>query len=155
MDHATNKNFTFVTGRRKYLLFTDITGYGEITPILSSLDEQNLLYMVYYFNEFSSNHDLKTYLSQQKMGTYIYASGNWNSIISFVKTAEKAGFTEEELQIKGIGERILRVFCSRCYAINVCKTSKEMVCQSCGQSLSVSNHYSRRYDAYLGYTILN
>ncbi|WP_379970287.1 hypothetical protein [Ectobacillus sp. sgz5001026] len=85
----------------------------------------------------------------QTMGTKLCLSGTWPFVDLAVKAAHNAGFTDEEIQYRGFGPKEEKVFCIKCYHLN--KKQDEQVCDNCQTRLSVSQLFSKRHGAYLGY----
>lgn len=94
-------------------------------------------------------------LSTAKMGTKLYLIGDWKMVLDLKQQAFDAGFTNDEIIIKGIGEKEEHVFCVKCYHLNKKTERKELECVNCHQKLEVSNHYSWRHDAFLGFISLS
>jgi AraC-like DNA-binding protein len=92
-------------------------------------------------------------LDQQLIGSKLYISGLWPMISDIKKISYTAGFTDEEILINGIGEKNEKVFCVKCYQLNHKQLDSELefTCKYCNSTLDVSNHYSKRLEAYLGY----
>lgn len=154
MPDFASKNkqaFVFVPGKRKYLLFADSSGLSEIAPILETVRAHHLSFESRSPADFQSEQPLKTYLTEQKIGTYLYIAGNWAWMKELVQVAADAGFTIEEMQFKGLGPLRKKIFCSHCYAIFPIDHQSETICPECGVALTASSHYSRLHDAYLGY----
>ena len=93
-------------------------------------------------------------LSTAKMGTKLYLIGEWAMVLDIKQLALDFGFTEEEINVKGIGEKPEHVFCVKCYHINKKPEKTVIQCEKCHQKLDVSSHYSRHHDAYLGFISL-
>jgi hypothetical protein len=112
---------------------------------------QNLLPNCIKFISTYSYQEMLPILDEQLIGTRLFISGTWPMISEIKKVAYTAGFTDEEIQCKGIGRKHENVFCVKCYRLNGKKNEYEMVCEHCNTTLDVSTHFSRRLDAYLGY----
>lgn len=153
---TSEQAFSFIQGRRKYLLLADSSGFQEILPLFNLLKENEESYELRMIGkpQTFSCREMEDWLSKQKIGTYLYISGKWEMVEQLIRIATRVGFTEEELQAKGFGKREKRVFCGRCYAINPTTTEREIVCRQCGQTLEVSTHYSRLHDAYYGFVTI-
>ncbi|MFC3884478.1 dimethylamine monooxygenase subunit DmmA family protein [Bacillus songklensis] len=156
---------TFISGKRKYLFCADQKGMSILTPIIERVIEEKLSFELLFMGE---NHekelppaDLSKWLSQQKMGSYLYLAGPWNMLKSIKRLAEEIGFSDEEAQFVGYGVQQMNVFCCRCHGITemeIQETSQqekkikpEIMCRHCDLLLVVSDHYSSLRDAYLGY----
>ncbi|EIJ82032.1 hypothetical protein PB1_03805 [Bacillus methanolicus PB1] len=98
-----------------------------------------------------SYQEVSPILDKQVMGTKLFISGMWPMIRKVKEIAYAAGFTDEEIQYKGIGRKNEKIFCVKCYNLNRKKNEYETTCENCNTILDVSTHFSRRLDAYLGY----
>ncbi|WP_067727607.1 dimethylamine monooxygenase subunit DmmA family protein [Oceanobacillus damuensis] len=120
---------------------------GELLGYLQHYHNINLITSL-------DNFKLQTIFNNQVIGTRLYISGSW-SMINFVKNvAYNSGFTDDEIQYNGLGQKKEKIMCVKCYAFNTNQTGdeiEEMICEHCNTKLEVSSHYSRRLGAYLGY----
>ncbi len=168
--------FVVKSNKHKYLLFTDGSGLFDSLSIIVALGYQGLNTEVYFeqnertksmkmmetflqsmTNQIQSvgkfhDREIKRLLSGQKIGTELLLMCGWPTVMKLVKWAKEAGFTEDEIQLRGIGDKETNVFCIKCYRI-VTKSVREerMACDYCGAALAVSDHYSPRLEAYLGF----
>lgn len=85
----------------------------------------------------------------QMIGTKLCLTGTWSFVDLAVKAAHNVGFTDEEIQYRGFGPKVEKVFCIKCYQLS--KKQDEQVCENCQTRLSVSQLFSKRHGAYLGY----
>lgn len=141
--------FSFVPEKRRYLLYADGEGMPALSPILEKLIEKRLPFDLKF--EISADDELTNWLSGQKMGCYFYGVSNCNRAIRLEQLVKDAGFSDEEMQIIGIGKPIKNVFCSRCHMIQPAENQSKIDCINCGLHLTVSEHYSAYHHAYLGY----
>ncbi|MEJ9232133.1 hypothetical protein LAV79_22230 [Peribacillus butanolivorans] len=104
-------------------------------------------------NFLSSSESQEAYsiLDEQIIGTKLFISGLWPMVHHIEQMAKVVGFTDEEIQYKGIGRKKEKVFCVKCYSYNRKKNQNEITCEHCKTVLDVSSHFSKRLDAYLGY----
>lgn len=75
-------------------------------------------------------------------------------INSVKEMAYISGFTDDEIQYKGLGQKKEKIMCVKCYSLNQNQMDDEVdviICKHCNAMLEVSNHYSKRHAAYLGY----
>ncbi|MDQ0246861.1 hypothetical protein J2S09_004481 [Bacillus fengqiuensis] len=146
---------TFISGKQKYLFCTDQGGLAILNPIIELMADKELSFELVLMGEHSeqgpSSKDLSEWLSQQKMGSYLYAAASWDKVINIRRLAEKIGFSDEEAQYIGYDTQPINVFCCRCHGINKMKEQTEITCCHCGLLLIVSDHYSSLRDTYLGY----
>jgi hypothetical protein len=159
----------------KHLLFVDKEGFAAIPSIAQIISEMKGKYELHIIGDLCEenlaslkNNDLNynyvwkdcksaqllDYLKNQRIGTKIYISASWNVARKLETAAETAGFSPEEIQVHGYGPEYQQVFCVSCYTIHPIDGQKTMICNNCKKTISVSNHYSRRLDAVLGYLIL-
>jgi hypothetical protein len=98
---------------------------------------------------------LQTYLENQPMGTHLYIAASWASARRLTLVAEAAGYANEDIQVRGYGLKYQQVFCIACYTMNPIDDASTVTCRQCGKLLSVTDHYSRRLDAVMGYLVLD
>lgn len=149
-----NNQPTFVYCKRKYLFLADQQGM----TLLSQMIEQAKIYnapveMVFLNKKDDFQHlNIALWLSQQMVGTYLYVSLPWNEINPIKRKIEEIGYSDEEYQFFGYGEKTKNVFCCRCHGVTVIENEiAEIACHHCHLLLEVSDHYSSLRDAYLGY----
>lgn len=88
------------------------------------------------------------------MGTYLYISGTSDFVKRIKGIAMDSGFSEHDMQLHTIGPVSKKLLCCTCHRENEVSDQTDIVCGHCGQKLEVSDHYSRRLDAYLGYVTI-
>lgn len=145
---------TFVLGKRKYLFCADEKGLAILQSIINQVIDKNLSFEVVFIGEVQVT-DLVVWLSGQRMGSYLYIAAHWNQLKAIKQLAEEIGFSEEEAQYIGYGEKEKYLFCCRCQGITKLDAQNreqvEVNCIHCDLLLEISDHYSRLRDAYLGY----
>lgn len=142
----------FVPGKRKYLFCGDQQGLKLLSSVIERVKEDGLLHEVFSTKGEVDCVHLSEFLKDQKMGTYLYMALPYHQLQQAKKIAEDIGFSDEEAQYIGYGEKLIRIFCCRCHGINEIKSDKEeILCNQCGLELSVSDHYSVYHNAVLGY----
>jgi hypothetical protein len=144
----------FVPNRRKYLFLADQQGMTIINPMIEQAKINNNPIEIVLFNKQNEiqHSEIAPWLSQQMMGTFLYVSLPWKEINSIKRKIEEIGYTEEEYQCFGYGEKPKNVFCCRCHGITVAADEKaELACPHCHLLLEISDHYSSLRDAFLGY----
>ncbi len=144
------KELSFSKGKRKYLFCADSQGAKHLYLLVHQTMEENVPFD-FHIIEQESESFLNHWFSHQKMGTYLYISGHRNFVNRVKTLAMEAGFSEYEMQMKVIGPLIKKVICCKCHGVNEVDDDLYIACKQCGLELEVSNHYSRRLDAYLGY----
>jgi dimethylamine monooxygenase subunit C len=141
----------FVPNKRKYLFIADPLGMTFLNPIIDQVKDNNISFELVKLGD-KTEKDIPQWLSEQKMGTYVYVSLPWEKLDSFKQLIEKVGFSEAEYQSIGYGEQKINVYCCRCHGnTEVTSTEAEIACQHCHLQLEISMHYSRLLNAYLGY----
>jgi dimethylamine monooxygenase subunit C len=142
----------FVPGKRKYVFCGDQQGIKLLSSVIERVKEEGLLHEVFLFEGNVEGSHLSKYLKGQKMGTYLYVVLPNDQLQQAKLVAEVTGFSDEEAQYIGYGEKVTRVYCCRCHGINEMKIAEiEILCDHCGLELSVSDHYSVFHNAVLGY----
>ncbi|XRG80558.1 hypothetical protein V5E38_09770 [Rossellomorea sp. GAMAL-10_SWC] len=157
MNNLIVEEARFIDGKRKYLVCSNHKGRSLIQPILEKLLEKNYSFDFVFIGFDSSpeqlQNNLKTWLQSQKMGSFLYIALSKEELKNLRPIIEDVGFFEDEVQYVGYGELNSKVFCCRCHSLTELKNleiGKEVQCQNCHLLLSVSDHYSVYYDAYLG-----
>jgi dimethylamine monooxygenase subunit C len=134
-----------------YLFCGDKEGINRLQPIIKEMIDQKL---PWESRELEST-ELTSWLGRQKMGSYLYVCVSWKRIRDLKLLAENIGFTEEESQYIGHGDRSVNMFCCRCHGVTPIPESQSkhrINCSHCQIMLTISDHYSLLRDAYLGYT---
>jgi len=98
-----------------------------------------------------TDEEIQSILDKQMMGTKLFISGSWSMVREVKEIAYAAGFTDEEIQAREIGEKEEKVYCVKCYKFSRKTESNELACEHCNTLLDVSGHYSKTLDSYLGY----
>ena len=140
----------FVPDKRKYLFYGDQNGLQQLKPIILQVIDENMPYECLLMG----NGDIVSCLSDQKMGSFLYISADWEKLNKLKKLAYEIGFSDEEVQLIGWGDKKINVFCSRCHGMTKIKEfdrGHKLICMHCELCLLVSSHYSPAKDAYLGY----
>ncbi|WML57647.1 hypothetical protein [Neobacillus sp. PS2-9] len=145
-------NITLVPGKRHYLFCADEEGIKLLQPLIDVVKDGNISYEIQIVKDNWNPILSSEWLRVQKMGSFLYATAEWNVLKKLKQLAEDAGFSEEEAQYIGYGKEQIKVFCCRCHGISVLeKGQPERNCDHCGLLLEVSDHYSQLRDAFLGY----
>jgi dimethylamine monooxygenase subunit C len=142
----------FVPGKRKYVFCGDQQGIKLLSSVIERVKKEGLSHEVFLIEGKVEGSQLSKYLKDQKMGTYLYLCLPNDQLQQAKLVAVFTGFSDEEAQYIGYGEKVTRVYCCRCHGINeTTSTVEEMICRQCGLELSVSDHYSVHHNAVLGY----
>jgi RNase P subunit RPR2 len=107
------------------------------------------------WSDVRETRELRSYLEQQPMGAHLYIAASWDSARRLTRIADAVGYAKEDIQIRGYGPKYQRVFCIACYTINPIGGASTVRCRQCGKLLSVTDHYSRRLDAVMGWLMLD
>jgi dimethylamine monooxygenase subunit C len=147
---------------KKMLLFLEDTEFLKEVNFLDSLAKQKIEKNIYLIMDhvsaddrsiiipFSMN-DVSTILTKQLVGTHLLIAGKLPFIQEIKEKAYLAGFSENEVQSVVLGPKQDKVFCVKCYSSNLKQQAEEIHCSHCETTLQVSNHFSKRLNAYLGY----
>lgn len=147
-----NNEVDFVPGKRKYVFCGDQQGMKLLSNVIEQVKEEGLLHEIFLIEGEAEWSQLSEFLKDQKMGTFLYLGLANDQLLQAKLVAETTGFSEEEAQYIGHGEKVFRIFCCRCHGINeTTNTVEEIICRQCGLKLSVSDHYSIFHNAVLGY----
>ncbi|MBM7693625.1 hypothetical protein JOC77_003069 [Peribacillus deserti] len=143
----------FIPGKRKYLFCFDEIGMSLLEKIMADIRAKDIPFEIFHFSHQESA--LPAWLSSQKMGCYLYIAVSRKYLYQIMCLAEAAGFSEEEVQLIGYGDKEIHLFCCRCHSITelaaAANKHAEQLCSCCGLLLTVSSHYSPLRNAYLGY----
>ncbi|MEH7883388.1 dimethylamine monooxygenase subunit DmmA family protein [Bacillus sp. JJ1609] len=149
--NLVQKELLFTKGKRKYLFCANAKGAEPLYILVNQAIEEKVP-----FDFLVIEHELDAFLilwlSQQKMGTYLYLSGVWEFVNRLKNLALEAGFSDHEMQLNVQGPVSKRVICCKCHGVNRVGNDQNITCAHCGVELEVSSHYSRRLEAYHGYT---
>jgi hypothetical protein len=162
---------------RKHLVFVDSNGAADVVHDVRRMastgfavewnyigtgmeenvyhDVNDLISAKRLWSDVTDSNALRMYLERQPMGTHLYIAASWASARPLVRIAEDVGYAKEDIQIRGYGQKYQNVFCIACYTMNPIGDASTVVCRQCGKTLSVSDHYSRRLDAVIGYISLD
>jgi dimethylamine monooxygenase subunit C len=147
-----NSEGNFVPGKRKYVFCGDQQGIKLLSSVIERVKIEELLHEIFLIEGGAEWSQLSKYLRDQKMGTYLYVGLTNNQLLQAKLVVENIGFSDEEAQYIGYGEKVTRIFCCRCHGINgMINAKEEILCEHCGLELSVSDHYSVFHNAVLGY----
>ncbi|MHC0036382.1 dimethylamine monooxygenase subunit DmmA family protein [Pseudoneobacillus sp. C159] len=145
-----NQELALIKGKRRYLFCTDLRGAESINDMIQQAIAEKVPFDHHIIEQEPDNF-IDIWFQQQKMGTYLYIVGQNEFVKRVEKLAIDAGFSQYDRQTKVVGHRSKSVICSKCHANNEVDEDSHITCKHCGLELEVSDHYSRRLDAYLGY----
>ncbi|KPV44540.1 dimethylamine monooxygenase subunit DmmA family protein [Alicyclobacillus ferrooxydans] len=98
--------------------------------------------------------ELKNELGSAKIGTRLYVCGDYQFVRGLENVLFSFGITNEELWSDVTGATVHPVLCAGCYHRNDPVAGSYIHCEMCGRMLEVSNHYSKKLDAVMGYIVL-
>lgn len=139
--------------KQRCVVLVDSAGETASHTLRKELSEADLPFEVHHVGRESLNQPgLVHLLSNQLIGTYLYVYTSWDLQKPLIRLAEDAGFSNDEMECQGFGPLHKQVYCSACQEMNEAQHESEIPCRYCGEHLTVSDHYSKRLQAYLGYT---
>lgn len=142
--------------KQRCILLVDAAGEPASHALRKQLSETNLPFEVHHVGKDSlTQPGLAHLLNNQQIGTYLYIYTSWDLQKPLLRLAEEAGFSDDEIEHQGFGPMSKQVFCSACQEMNMVQQETEFACQYCGERLFVSDHFSKRLQAYLGYTSIH
>lgn len=100
---------------------------------------------------FKDTEALRDFIVQQTMGTCFYVVAQWEDAVNIFATAIDEGVSEEELQVKVIGDKRKDVYCMKCFTPSEIDPQATHVQCSCGAHLEVGPYYSKVRKGYIGY----
>lgn len=145
---------TLMEGKRKFLFCADSKGARSLYILVSQAIDENVQFDFHVFQDVSEESFVDEWLSQQKMGVYLYISGAADFLKRIQNKALKIGFSEHDLHSLPTGTAKKKLVCCTCHGESEVDVQSYITCAHCGLELEVSDHYSRRLDAYLGYVTI-
>jgi len=94
--------------------------------------------------------ELHTLLARCKMGTRLYVAGPENFIGQVMQVALHFNLNPDEVRAEALGTLARRVHCVHCRATTHGVVTNLARCTGCSRWLTVRDHYSRRFAAYMG-----
>lgn len=141
----------FIEGKRKYIFCSDEHGLRVLSSVFEHVKKEKLAYEWYPFSA-EKRECLEEFLSKQKMGTFLYVVLPYSELHTVQRMAKRIGFSSDETQYIGYGEKWISIFCCRCHELNRAEEKQtELTCHQCRLKLEVSDHYSEFHHAFLGY----
>jgi dimethylamine monooxygenase subunit C len=145
---------SLMEGKRKFLFCADSIAARSLNILVSQAIDENAPFDFHIFQEESEESFVDEWLSQQKMGTYLYISGAADFVKRIQNKALKIGFSEHDFKSLPIEPVKKKLVCCTCHSESEVDDEPHVTCAHCGLELEVSDHYSRRLDAYLGYVTI-
>jgi dimethylamine monooxygenase subunit C len=149
-----DENISLKKGKRKFLFCADSKGARSLYILVRQAIDENVPFDFHIFQEESEERFADEWFSHQKMGTYLYISGAADFVKRIQNKAWKIGFSEHDLQALPIGPAKKKLICCTCHGESEVDEETHVTCAHCGLVLEMSDHYSRRLDAYLGYVTI-
>jgi dimethylamine monooxygenase subunit C len=146
--------FSFKAGKRKFLFCADSEEARHLHNIVREAMDGNIPLDFQILQEEREESLVDEWFSIQKMGAYLYISGTSDFVKRIQSKAMEAGFSEHDMQSLTIGPAKKKLICCTCHGRNEVSDLHYVFCGQCGEELEVSDHYSRRLDAYLGYVTI-
>ena len=97
---------------------------------------------------------LRSTVELARVGVRLVLIGPLADLQAAAAVAAECGLVEEEVTLVGDGSDELNVFCAHCRTVTrtVEPIGSEFECHGCSTVLSISDHFSRRIAAYLGFS---
>ncbi|RNA69302.1 hypothetical protein [Alteribacter keqinensis] len=143
-----SKNWVWVPGRQKYLILYHHSQDHQV--LLTKLRRVKADVEEVEVKDRDHQAALLSYLSIQKMGTYLYGFLPETMIHSIAYVVKEAGFTDDDMQMCAPGDKHRPVFCAHCHAVFFVEPGDEITCPECRCFLEVSDNWSVFHQAYLG-----
>ncbi|WP_278253672.1 dimethylamine monooxygenase subunit DmmA family protein [Arthrobacter cavernae] len=97
--------------------------------------------------------DLRSALGRSHVGVRLVLAGPQSDIRAAAAAAAECGLLEEEVILLSDGMGPSVIYCPHCrITTTVRAASPEVACQGCATTLAITDHFSRRIGAYLGYS---
>lgn len=90
------------------------------------------------------------FLSQARMGLRLYVIGSEPFLWQASAIATRYGMTTDAMQLELAGKPSRNVYCIHCRHTIGDTGTNLVTCPSCGKTLAVRAHFSRRLGAYIG-----
>ena len=101
-----------------------------------------------YYTDPAQVHE---FIISQKMGTCFYLIGEWDDAVQIFTAGVAEGISEDEIQVKIIGEKRKYVYCMKCFTPSEIDPKAKTVQCSCSAHLEVGPFYSKVRKGYIGY----
>lgn len=100
-----------------------------------------------------SLRQLKSVLASSCVGVRLVLAGPAADIHSAAAAAAECGLLEEEIRLLSESAGMTVVFCGHCHTTTPSTQGpgSDVDCQGCATTLAISDHFSRRKAAYLGF----
>ena len=97
--------------------------------------------------------ELRTVLASSRVGVRLALTGPPADIRAAAAVAIESGLLEEEVTLLPHEAGPRAIYCPHCLTTTIDPSARsEVQCQGCATTLAVTDHFSRRKGAYLGYS---
>ncbi|MFB6468174.1 dimethylamine monooxygenase subunit DmmA family protein [Cytobacillus sp. Hz8] len=146
------EKFTTRQDRRKFLIVSaepkEVDTIQQLIMQIHGKKEYELIQI----NDELQLQNINEVLNQQKMGTHLYISANWEHAVTIFSAAIEAGFSEDEIQTFIMGKKKRYVYCMKCYHHQEVEPEEtDTSCHHCQISLEIGPFFSRKRKGYIGY----
>lgn len=152
---------TFLERATLLMVLCDLEGRGRIQTLVEAATEREIPVLFSFIGESETigvEEDALdragVFLSNQPMGTRVAVAARTGLLARVESILEAVGLTSEEVWVESQGVHAYPVFCAACYHGNPVTTKRYIRCEQCQRVLEVSNHYSPRLHAVMGYVSL-
>lgn len=87
------------------------------------------------------------------MATTVYVAGDEGFVWKVSEYLVSKGILSDQIKRFSPKDKSRQVFCCHCYQVTSKITHSPSQCGGCGRMLTVSDHFSRKYGAYMGYQV--
>ncbi len=87
------------------------------------------------------------------LATTAYVAGDESFIWSVAELFSAEGMLNEQIRLFAPADKSRQLFCCHCYHITAGVTHSPAECEGCRRLLAVTDHFSRKNGAYLGYQV--
>jgi|GEM_PF-3239807 len=143
------ETFTLHPRRSRYILVSESGLENELANFVTEIESGNKSYTLYTASDLQT---MTSFFENQLIGTQLYIVATWDVARMIFEAAVNAGFTEDEIQTKVIGNKKRYVYCMKCFQLNDATTKdKEIQCSTCAAMLAVGPFYSKFRKGNIGY----
>ncbi|WDL96128.1 hypothetical protein JC200_17560 [Alicyclobacillus sp. ALC3] len=147
----------FLARVRSLVILADARGRRRIQAIIDAATEQGLPITEFDFCRDTALADVDragSFLRDQPIGTRVVMAVDEAVMKVLEPVLQHIGLTSEEVWVDAEGPETAPVFCVACYFQNPPTGQTYILCTQCSRILEVSDHYSPRLHAVMGYVSL-
>lgn len=148
---------TFLARARSLVILADARGRLRTQPLVDLATERQIPLTDFDFCGDTTTTDVDragAFLQDQPMGTRVVLAVDEVLMAMLEPVLLHIGLTSEEVWVDSDGTQTFPVFCSACYFQNPPTRQPFIRCVQCSRILEVSDHYSPRLRAVMGYVSL-